>query len=129
MVLDTSAVLAILFNEPERAAFVDAVLADAVRLIAAPNLVEATIVAEARAGDSAGRELDLLLARLKVRTADCSEDDALLARSAWRRYGKGRHAAGLNFGDCFAYAAAKRLGEPLLFKGDDFAHTDIASAL
>lgn len=125
MVIDTSAIVAILFDEPERAAFVDAILADDVRLVAAPTLVEATIVAEARAGENAGRELDLLLDRLSVTIVDCNEDHALLARAAWRRYGRGKHAAALNYGDCFSYAAAKYASEPLLFKGDDFPRTDV----
>ncbi len=129
MVIDTSAIVAILFDEPERRTFVDAILADSVRIMAAPTLVEATIVAEARAGDNAGRELDLLLQRLKIQVAACSEQHALVARSAWRRYGRGRHKAGLNFGDCFAYAAAKYAHERLLFKGDDFSQTDIISAV
>ena len=125
MVIDTSAIIAILFDEPERAQFVDAVLADPVRLVAAPTLVEATLVAEAKAGESAGRELDLLLDRLGVTVVACTEKHALLARSAWRRYGRGKHAAALNYGDCFSYAAAKDSGEPLLFKGDDFTKTDV----
>ena len=125
MVIDTSAIIAILFDEPEREAFVDAILADPVRLVAAPTLVEATLVAEAKAGENAGRELDLLLDRLDVTIVACTEDHALIARSAWRKYGRGNHAAALNYGDCFAYAAAKDSGEPLLCKGDDFSKTDV----
>lgn len=129
MVLDTSAIIAILFDESDGAALLDAVLADATRIVPAPVLVECTIVAEARAGENAARELDLLLDRLGVTILPCTHDDALLARSAWRRYGRGRHKAGLNFGDCFSYAASKRTNEPLLFKGDDFRKTDVVSAL
>jgi ribonuclease VapC len=129
VVIDTSALIAILFNEPEGSAFLDAVLADAVRLVPAPVLVEATIVAEARAGENAGRELDLLIERLRANVVACSAEQALLARSAWRRYGRGRRRAGLNFGDCFSYAASKDTGEPLLFKGDDFNKTEVVPVI
>lgn len=129
MVIDTSALIAILFGEPEGPVFLDALLADPVRLIPAPVLVEASIVAEARAGENAGRELDLLIDRLKADVTACSPEQALLARSAWRRYGRGNHRAGLNFGGCFAYAASKDTGQPLLFKGDDFSKTDVAPAI
>lgn len=128
MVLDTSAILAILFDEPERQSFV-ARIADAPRrLISSATVLESSIVVEARRGESAGRELDLLLHRAVVQTVAPDDEQTQLARAAWRRFGKGRHPAGLNFGDVFAYALAKATGEPLLFKGDDFSQTDVASA-
>ncbi len=91
-------------------------------------MLEASIVIESRRGDAAGRELDLLLHRAKVQTVAVDEAQVELARAAWRRYGKGRHLAGLNFGDLFAYALARADGDALLFKGDDFTKTDITAA-
>jgi ribonuclease VapC len=89
------------------------------------SYLEAAIVIEARFGEPGGRELDLWLHRAGVDLVAVDADQAEVARSAYRRYGKGRHRAGLNYGDCFAYALSKVSGEPLLFKGDDFGHTDI----
>ncbi len=126
MVLDTSAVIAVLFDEPERDEFVRRIATASRRLISAGTLIESSIIVEARRGEVAGRELDLLLHRADVRTVAVDEEQALLARAAWRRYGKGRHPAGLNFGDLFAYALARASGEELLFKGDDFTKTDLA---
>jgi ribonuclease VapC len=128
MVLDSSAVVAILFDEPERHAFTRAIERDLRRLISAGNLLECALLVEARRGEAAGRELDLLLHRAVVQTVPVDADQIQLARSAWRRFGKGRHPAGLNFGDCFAYALSAASGEPLLFKGEDFARTDVAVA-
>jgi ribonuclease VapC len=127
MVLDSSAVLAVLFDEPERRAFTLAIERDPRRLMSAANVLESALVTEARRGEPAGRELDLLLHRADVLLVPVDADQVELARSAWRRFGKGRHPAGLNFGDCFAYALASASGEPLLFEGEDFAHTDIAA--
>jgi ribonuclease VapC len=87
--------------------------------------METAIVIEARYGESGGRELDLLSAKADLSIREVDHQQAELAREAWRRYGKDRHAAGLNFGDCFSYALAKASGEPLLFKGEDFSKTDI----
>lgn len=98
------------------------------RLISGGTLVEASIVVEARRGEVAGRELDLFLHRADVQTIAMNEEQALLARAAWRRYGKGRHPAGLNVGDLFAYALTRASGEELLYKGDDFAQTDLPRA-
>jgi len=128
MVIDTSALLAVLFDEPERDQFVRAIAAARQRCISAGTLVEATILAESRRGDAAGRELDLFLYRAGIKVVPVSEEQALLARQAWRRYGKGRHPAGLNYGDLFSYSLAKADGDALLFKGDDFARTDITAA-
>lgn len=128
MVLDSSAVVAVLFDEPERHDFVRRIAAAERRLISSVTLVEASVVVEARRGEAAGRELDLFLHRAMVGTVAVDEEQAQLARAAWRRYGKGRHPAGLNFGDVFAYALARATGEDLLFKGDDFSQTDVAAA-
>lgn len=129
MVLDTSAVMALLNGEPEAAQIAMAIEADPLRLISAATLLEAGIVIESRAGEAGGRELDLLLARMGASVEPVTRDQAELARDAWRRFGKGRHPAALNFGDCFSYALAKDRGEPLLFKGVDFRQTDIAAAV
>jgi ribonuclease VapC len=129
MVLDSSAVLAVLFDEPERRAFTLSIERDPRRLMSAANVLESALVAEARRGEPAGRELDLLLHRADVLLVPVDADQVEFARSAWRRFGKGRHPAGLNFGDCFAYALASASGEPLLFKGEDFARTDIAAVV
>lgn len=128
MVLDSSAVIAILFDEPERSAFTQAIERDPRRLISAGNLLECALLTEARRGEAAGRELDLLLHRADVQTIAVDAEQVELARSAWRRFGKGRHPAALNFGDCFAYALSASTGEALLFKGDDFTRTDVAIA-
>ena len=126
MVIDSSALLAILFDEPERRSFNQMIEADPVRLLSAANFVEAALVVEARLGEAGGREFDLFIHRAEIEIVPVDADQAEIARRAYRRYGKGRHRAGLNFGDCFAYALAKTRGEPLLFKGEDFAATDVA---
>ena len=125
MVIDSSALLAILLDEPERRAFNEMIEADPVRLLSAANFVEAVLVVEARLGETAGREFDLFIYRAEIEIVPVDADQAEIARRAYRRYGKGRHRAGLNFGDCFAYALARVRGEPLLFKGEDFAATDV----
>ena len=127
MVVDTSALIALLSMEPESARLAVALESDATRLISAATVVEAGLVIESRYGPVGGRELDLLIAKAGLSTEAVTAEQADVARDAWRRYGKGRHSAGLNFGDCFSYALAKVTGEPLLFKGDDFTHTDIAA--
>ncbi len=125
MVLDRSALLAVLLNEPEATAFRLAIEADSVRLLSAATLVETAIVIEARVGEGGGRELDLLLQKAAVEVVAVDAEQADLARRAYREFGKGRHAAGLNYGDCFSYALAHATGEPLLFKGHDFDKTDV----
>ena len=125
MVLDTSAIVAILFDEPERDRFARAIAFDPTRLVSAGTMLEAGIVVEARRGESAGRELDLLLHRMRATVVALDEQQADIARSAWRRFGKGDHPAGLNLGDCFAYALARVSGQALLHKGDDFGLADI----
>jgi ribonuclease VapC len=128
MVIDTSALLAIFLAEPERKQFLDSILQSATRFISAANSLETGIVLEAKRGEAAGREFDLFLVRADLQIVPVDAEQVEIARSAWRRYGKGRHAASLNFGDCFAYALAKQSGEPLLTKGNDFSRTDITLA-
>lgn len=128
MVLDTSAVIAVLQDEATAANFVD-LLVEAERLyFSTANLLEAAIVSQARYGDAGERELDILLHRLAVEITPVTERHVEIARSAYRRFGKGRHSAGLNYGDCFAYALARALDEPLLYVGEDFSRTDVKSA-
>ena len=126
MVIDTSALVAIFFAEPERQKFLDAITSAEVRLVSAATLLETGIVVESRQGESAGREFDLFVVRANLQVVPVDSEQVDLARSAWRRYGKGRHRAGLNYGDCFAYALAKSTAEPLLAKGSDFSMTDVA---
>ena len=123
MVIDTSALVAIFLAEPERQIFRDAIMTTNMRLMSAANIFETCIVLEGRRGEVAARDLFVLRANIKIVSVD--SEQAELARSAWRRYGKGRHPAALNSGDCFAYALAKSSGEPILAKGTDFLRTDI----
>lgn len=124
MVIDTSAILAILQREPERRSFVEAIeSADSARMSVA-SLVETSIVIESRYGAEGLRDLDRFISRASIELIPVDREQGQLARSAFSRFGEGRHRAGLNFGDCFSYAAAIGLGEPLLCKGDDFLHTD-----
>jgi ribonuclease VapC len=125
MVIDTSAILAIALNEPDASEIEVRIADDTVRLISAATLLEATMVIETRLGDTGGREFDLWLLRIGAEIVPFDAEQADAARRAWRRYGKGHHAAALNYGDCFSYALAVTRGEPLLFKGQDFAKTDI----
>ena len=129
MVIDTSALVAILRGEPEAPALARAIAADPTRLASAVSVLEAAIVMEARKGPSGGRELDLLLQKAGVDVVPLAREHVDLAREAYARYGKARHPAGLNLGDCCAYALARYSGEPLLFKGRDFSQTDVKSAL
>jgi ribonuclease VapC len=125
MVIDTSALIAILLGEPEAKPFALAIAGDPQRLISAFTALESGIVIEAKKGESGGRELDLLIHQAKIEIVSVTAEQFEIARSAWRKYGKGRHPAGLNIGDCCSYALAKCSGEPLLFKGNDFNQTDI----
>jgi len=129
MIIDTSALIAILFGEPEAKSF-SRVIADGSRKsISAVNALQTGIVVEAKKGEAGGRELDLLLHRAQIEIVAMNADQAELARTAWRKYGKGNHPAGLNLGDCCAYALAKYSGEPLLYKGNGFSQTDIQAAI
>jgi len=94
-------------------------------MISAATVLETGIVLEAKRGESAGREFDLFVVRASLQIVPVDGEQAEIARSAWRKFGKGNHPAGLNFGDCFAYALAKASGEPLLARGNDFGLTDI----
>jgi ribonuclease VapC len=125
MVIDTSAIIALLLNDADAERIARAVEAGAQRLLSAANLLEASMVIETRKGEAGGRELDLLLYRAAIEVVPVDQDQAEIARLAWRQFGKGRHPAGLNFGDCFAYALARSRRLPLLFCGDDFSQTDI----
>lgn len=127
MVIDTSALVAIFLGEPERQSFLADIIAAETRLVSAATVIEAEIVLEACRGESAGREFDLFVVRANLQVVAVDAEQADLARSAWRRYGTGRHPAALNLGDCFSYALAKSTGEPLLAKGTNFSLTDIAA--
>jgi ribonuclease VapC len=128
MVIDTSAIIAIALNESEAEALEKRIANDPVRLISAATLLEVAMVIEARLGEAGGSELDLWLHKVGVEIVSVQAEQADQARRAWRRYGKGRHPAALNFGDCFSYALAKISNEPLLYKGTDFSQTDIEAA-
>lgn len=126
MVMDTSALLAILLGEAEAEAFAEAIAADTRRLLSAVSALETSIVIEARRGPAGGREFELLLHRMRADVVPFNQAQFEVAREAWRRFGKGRHSAALNFGDCCAYALSRTSNEPLLFKGGDFSKTDVA---
>ncbi|MEN3111176.1 type II toxin-antitoxin system VapC family toxin [Uliginosibacterium paludis] len=129
MIIDSSALVAILLGEPEAEALAEALAcADAPRISAA-NWLEAMIVITTRLGDAGTQALEELLDAAAIRIEATDPAQAAAAFAAWQRYGKGRHPAGLNFGDCFAYALARQSGEPLLFKGEDFGQTDVVAAL
>lgn len=125
MVVDTSALLAIFLNEPERNRFLDLILNSGTRLISAASVLESGIVLESKRGEAAGREFDLFVIRAALEIVPVDGEQVETARSAWRAFGKGRHPAALNFGDCFTYALARTSGEPVLAKGRDFSLTDI----
>jgi ribonuclease VapC len=129
MILDTSAMMAILLDEAERALFIRRIEAEPRVRASAASVLEVSMVLEARFGGASEGILDLFLHRAGVEIVPFDQDQLAVARTAFRRFGKGRHPAGLNFGDCFAYALARFMDEPLLFKGNDFPRTDIASAL
>jgi ribonuclease VapC len=129
MVIDTSALLAILQDEPERRAFNEAIESAGARAVSIANFVETSIVMEVRHGAEGVRDLDLLIERGGIELVEVSVDQGRAARRTFQRYGKGRHPAGLNFGDCFAYALAAVRGERLLFKGEDFSRTDVTPAV
>jgi ribonuclease VapC len=126
MVIDSSAVVAILFNEPEAVAFETAILDDPLRYMSAASWVESAIVLHRHSGDRAIPDLDDLIRRMKIEIVPVTVQQAGVAGGSFHTYGKGRHKAALNFGDCFSYALAKVSGEPLLCKGNDFGMTDLA---
>jgi ribonuclease VapC len=128
MVIDTSAIVAVLLDEPERARFGRLITDDPMRLVSAVSRVEATFVIEGRKREAGRERLERFFRLTGAEVVAVTPEQAQLACEAFRRFGKGRHPAGLNIGDCFSYALAKATGEKLLFKGDDFARTDIGTA-
>ena len=130
MIVDSSVLVAILYNEPEAASYLRAIYRARQRRISAANFIEAAIVIDSRRSPRASRRFDDLIREAQIVMEPVTEEQARIARQAYRDYGRGSgHPAQLNFGDCFAYALARATGEPLLFKGDDFRHTDIAPAV
>jgi ribonuclease VapC len=129
MVIDTSAIIAILFGEREAERFSTEIEIDPTRLMSAASVLEACLVVDRELGEEGNRELDILLLKTAIEIIAFNGEQLKVARHAFREYGKGRHAAGLNFGDCFSYALSRTSGEPLLFKGADFAKTDVVSCL
>lgn len=128
MILDTSAILAILFDEPEREAFVEMISAQTVVGVGAPTLAETSIVLASRVGESAARHLDAFVDRAALVVIPFEAAHWRAAAEAWLRYGRSRHRAALNLGDCLSYATARVAGRPLLAKGDDFRLTDLELA-
>ena len=128
MIVDTSALVAVLFDEPDSERYATAMAQAARCRMSAANFLEAALVVEGRAGISGAQELDIFIETAEIEIVPVSVEQARVARRAWREFGKGNHPAGLNFGDCFAYALAKVAGEPILYKGDDFTLTDVESA-
>lgn len=129
MIIDTSAIIAILSDEPERRAFNEAIEMTGSCMMSAASFVEASIVIESSRGYDGLRDFDLFVASAGIEIIPVDVEQAHVAREAFRQYGKGRHRAALNYGDCFTYALAKTTDLPLLFKGRDFSETDLQSAL
>lgn len=128
MIIDTSALVAILLAESDATQYEWKISMAWPRRMSMVALLEATMVIEGRGGPAAGRDLDLFVQEAEIELMPVTRPHIEAARDAWRRFGKGNHPAALNFGDCFAYALASTTGEPLLFKGDDFALTDVEAA-
>ena len=128
MIVDTSAVVAILLAESDAARYERAISMAWPRRMSVVALLETTMVIEGRSGPDAGDDLDLFLREADIELEPVTLEQVEAARRAWRRFGKGHHPAALNFGDCFAYALASTKREPLLFKGSDFARTDVEAA-
>ena len=129
MIVDSSAIIAILFGEPDAAFYANAIASASAApqgvSISAVTYVEAAVVVESQISAAGGQQFDAFMRRAGIAVEAVTEQHALLARQAYADFGKGRHPAGLNFGDCFSYALAKASREPLLFKGKDFSQTDI----
>jgi ribonuclease VapC len=125
MVIDTSVAVTILFDEPESAAFSRAIERDSIRLMPASAVLESALVVERAIGLAGASALDAFMHEMRMVVVPFGEAELAQARLAFRTFGKGRHRAGLNFGDCMVYAASKATGEALLFKGADFARTDV----
>lgn len=128
MIVDTSAFLAILQDEPEQAVFSEKLAAAGEVNISSATLLEINIIVDKRFGYEGTRDLELLLSILKVKVRSFDQDQAMIAARAYKKYGKGNHPAGLNYGDCFSYALAMYLNDSLLFKGEDFSKTDVIIA-
>jgi ribonuclease VapC len=128
VIIDTSAIVAILFNEDDADAYARAITRADSRRVSAATFVEAAIVVAAQTKNAGGSQLDAFFRRAGITIEPVTEEQAHIARQAFTDFGKGRHAAGLNYGDCFSYALAKSAGEPLLFKGKDFTKTDVLVA-
>lgn len=128
MIIDTSAIIAILFNEDDAKTYAHAIARAESCRVSAATFVEAAIVVEAQTKSSGSCQLDAFFRRAGISVEPVTEEHAHIARQAFTDFGKGRHSAGLNYGDCFSYALAKATGEPLLFKGKDFSKTDLLAA-
>jgi len=129
MVIDTSAILTILFNEPGSGVFNEKIAADTVRLMSAAAYLEASLIIDTRLGYEGERDFKLFVAEAQIEVVPVTLEQAEVALEGYRKYGRGHHPAGLNFGDVFSYALAKVAREPLLFKGNDFRQTDITAVL
>jgi ribonuclease VapC len=129
MVIDTSAIVAILFDEPDHRRYDEAIEAANARLVSAVTRVELSFVVEGRKGEAGRERLERFFRLTGTEVVAVTPQHAEIAIAAFRRFGRGRHRAGLNIGDCFSYALAVASDHPLLFKGDDFSHTDIRPAL
>jgi len=129
VIVDSSALLAVIFGEPDFEVFVETLTETEACKISAANFVEVMMVSERRGSDKAVRQTERLIRDGNIAIVPVTAEHAFLAVRGFSTYGKGRHAAGLNFGDCFSYALAKAMDEPLLFKGDDFRKTDITPAI
>jgi ribonuclease VapC len=129
VIIDTSAIIAVLFDEDDAELYAEAIARAESRRVSAATFVEAAIVVEAQTKGIGGRQLDAFFRHADIAIEAVTEEQAHMARQAFTDYGNGRHPAGLNYGDCFAYALSKVTGEPLLFKGKDFAKTDLVAAI
>jgi len=129
MVIDASALVAVLQDESDADELRLAIEGHSIRLVSAATVLEVSLVLEGRFGEIAGRELDLFLSKVAIEVVPVDAEQVAEARKAWRRFGRGRHAAALNYGDLFSYALSRTTGEPLLFKGEDFARTDVARVI
>jgi ribonuclease VapC len=129
VIVDTSALLAVLFGEKDAEDYARAISEADICRISAATFVEVSVVVESQTGDAGSRQWDSFFRTAGISIEPVTEEHAHAARQAWSDFGKGRHLAGLNFGDCFSYALAKVSGEPLLFKGQDFRKTGIPAAL
>jgi ribonuclease VapC len=129
VIIDSSAILAIVLREPDELLLLTAILAAPVCRMSAANWLEISLVVDGKTETTAAADFDELVGRLKIEIVAVSPEQAAIAREAHKRFGRGHHPAKLNYGDCFSYALARATGEPLLFKGNDFSQTDVEPAL